>query len=66
LQQMEQHGWGNIVACVRRIFDGERSPDTLVGGLDEEDTLIIGAILTGLENPEVLNALLGPSRQPDP
>jgi tetratricopeptide (TPR) repeat protein len=64
LQQREQHGWNNLVASVRRILDGERSADALVDGLDEEDTLIVGTILTGIENPEALRALLDPSPQP--
>jgi tetratricopeptide (TPR) repeat protein len=65
LQRMEQDGWSNLVASLRRILHGERGPDALLGGLDEEDTLVIGTILAGLENPETLHALLGPSTQPD-
>jgi hypothetical protein len=33
---------------------------TLLQGLDEEDTLIAGAILAGIENPEAFRELLGP------
>lgn len=66
LQQMEQHGWGNLVARVRRILDGERGADALLGGLDEENTLIIGTILAGIENREALRDSLdrSPSAQP--
>jgi hypothetical protein len=60
------HGWNNLVASIRRILDGERSADALIGGLDEEDTLIISAVLTGIENPDALDDLLdsSPSAQP--
>jgi tetratricopeptide (TPR) repeat protein len=61
LQQMEQNGWSNLVACIRRILDGERSADAALGGLDEEDTLIVGTILAGIENPGALRDLLDPS-----
>jgi hypothetical protein len=63
LQQREQHGWNNLVASLRRILDGERSADALVDALDEEDTLIVGTILAGIENPEALRALVDPSSQ---
>ena len=66
LQQMEQHGWGNLVACVRSIFGGGRSADALLGGLDEEDTLIVRTILAGIENPEALRDLLDPSSAAQP
>ena len=52
LHEMEQHGWSNLVASVRRILNGERSGDALFEGLDAEDTLIIRTILTGIENPK--------------
>jgi tetratricopeptide (TPR) repeat protein len=66
LQQMEQNGWSNLVACIRRILDGERSADAALGGLDEEDALIVGTILAGIENPDALRDLLdrSPSAQP--
>jgi hypothetical protein len=51
LQEMEEHGWKKLVASIRRILNGERSANVLLGGLDEEDTLIIRTILTGIENP---------------
>jgi tetratricopeptide (TPR) repeat protein len=66
LQQMEANGWGNLVAGVRRILDGERNADTLLTGLDEEDTLIVGTILAGINNPEALRELPAPSVQPEP
>jgi tetratricopeptide (TPR) repeat protein len=50
--EMEQHGWSNLVVSIRRILDGERDADGLLAGLDEEDTLIVRTILTGIENPK--------------
>jgi tetratricopeptide (TPR) repeat protein len=66
LQQMEQHGWSNLVASIRRILNGEGSADALVGGLDEEDTLIISVILAALEKPDALHDLLDPSPSAQP
>jgi tetratricopeptide (TPR) repeat protein len=66
LRQMEQHGWSNLVASVRRILDGERSADALLDGLDEEDALIVGTILAGIENPDTLRDLLDPSQSAQP
>lgn len=56
------HGWGSLVAAIRRILQGER--DTrLLPGLDEEDRVIVESILRGLQNPATL-----PDRaaKPDP
>jgi hypothetical protein len=68
LEEMQRHGWGSLVASLRRIVDGERSANALLDGLDEEDTLIISAVLIGLESPEAPRDLPGPSpsAQPDP
>jgi hypothetical protein len=60
LQEMEKNGWGSLVVAIRRIIKGERNADALLQGLDEEDTLIAGAILAGIENPEAFRELLGP------
>jgi hypothetical protein len=52
LEQMRHNGWDNLVGAVRRILEGERNADALAAGLDDEDSLIIHAILTGLNNPD--------------
>jgi hypothetical protein len=52
LEQMRQHGWDNLTGAVRRILDGERDANALAASLDDEDSLIIHAILTGLDNPD--------------
>jgi hypothetical protein len=49
----EQNGWGNLVAAIRKILDGNRD-ESLLKGLDEEDAVIAGAILQGLQDPTTL------------
>ncbi len=53
LQVSEKNGWGEVVAVMHRILDGERD-DSLLKGLDEEDSTIIESILLGLQNPATL------------
>jgi hypothetical protein len=53
LRVSEQNGWGDLVAVIRRIINGERDTN-LLNGLDEEDATIAGAILEGLQNPATL------------
>lgn len=56
LQHAQQNNWTELVAAIRKILKGERSP-SLLNGLDEEDTVIVDAILRGLQNPESLPSL---------
>ena len=49
----EQNGWGNLVAAIRKILDGSRD-ESLLKGLDDEDAVIAGAILQGLQDPTTL------------
>jgi hypothetical protein len=53
LIQAEQNGWLQLVATIRRILAGSRD-SALLNSLDEEDQVIIGSILRGLQNPETL------------
>ena len=53
LKVSEQNGWGELVAVIRRIIDGERD-ESLLQGLDEEDSTIAAAILQGIQNPATL------------
>ncbi len=53
LKVSEQNGWGDLVAVIRRIIKGERD-ESLLKGLDEEDSTIAGAILQGIQNPATL------------
>ncbi len=53
LTHAEQGGWTDLVARIRRVLKGERDPE-LLRGLDDEDTVILSAILTGIQNPATL------------
>ena len=53
LKVSEQNGWGDLVAVIRRIIQGERD-EVLLQGLDEEDSTIAAAILLGIQNPATL------------
>ncbi len=58
LSQMEEHGWTNLVAAIRRILAGERNEPTLCAPLDLEDSMIIETILRAIADPTTLTALL--------
>ena len=60
LKAAEEAGWGKLVAAIRQIVDGKRGDDIKLG-LDEEDRILIDAILRGLDNP----ATLPPVQAPD-
>ncbi|AHE97531.1 hypothetical protein [Thioalkalivibrio paradoxus] len=62
LTQAEQGGWTDLVARIRKILDGNRDPALLLG-LDDEDTVIVKAILAGLQDPSTLP---DPESGPDP
>ncbi len=48
-----EQGWDDLVKRIQLILRGQRE-ESLTHGLDEEDTIIIHAILQGLQNPETL------------
>jgi hypothetical protein len=49
----EQNGWDKLVAAIRKIMDGSRD-ESILNGLDEEDTVIASAIMRGLQDPNTL------------
>jgi hypothetical protein len=49
----EQNGWDKLVAAIRKIMDGGRD-ESILNGLDDEDTVIASAILRGLQDPNTL------------
>jgi hypothetical protein len=53
LREAESRGWALMVSCVRQILDGQRERSLLLG-LDDEDKVIIEAILAGIDNPASL------------
>jgi hypothetical protein len=57
----EQNGWDKLVAAIRKILDGSRD-ESILNGLDDEDTVIASAILRGLQDP---NTLPKPEDKPD-
>lgn len=61
LDQFAQQGWDPLVKAVRRIINGERGDDLLIG-IDEEDQVIVQSILMGLQNTETLP---DPDQKPD-
>ena len=50
LKISEENGWGSLVGVIRRIIKGDRD-SSLLKGLDEEDSIIVDAILRGLQDP---------------
>jgi hypothetical protein len=62
LQTTAANGWTALVSAVRKVLAGRRDHD-LLSGLDEDDKVIIEAILRGLQDP---SSLPDPGKQPDP
>jgi hypothetical protein len=56
------NGWQALVLAIRRILGGARDMNVLAG-LDEEDRVIVEAILRGLQDPATLP---DPLTRPDP
>jgi len=53
LAHAQQQGWTELVPRIRRVLNGERDT-SLLRGLDEEDTVILTAILAGIQDPATL------------
>ena len=53
LQQAEANEWGRLVSVIRDIMSGNRD-ESLLLGLDDEDRVIIEAILRGIQDPGTL------------
>lgn len=62
LEVAHQNGWVKLVTAIRRVLGGGRDL-TVLGELDEEDRIILEAILRGLQDPE---SLPNPDSRPDP
>lgn len=56
LQQAEDSDWKQLVTTIRSIMGGKHD-DSVLQGLDEEETIIISSILRGLEDAGTLPAL---------
>ncbi|HBF34875.1 TPA: hypothetical protein DDW35_09980 [Candidatus Sumerlaeota bacterium] len=66
LSGLEERGWTNLVAAIRRILAGERDADALCDKLDLEDSMIVEAILSGLTDPATLSDLLPTESEEQP
>ena len=58
----EENGWGRLVQGIRRIIKGDRD-SSILNGMDEEDSIILDAILRGIQNPATLP---DPNKEADP
>lgn len=53
LKTSAENGWQSLVQRINKILKGERS-NSLLENLDDEDKVIIEAILKGIQNPATL------------
>lgn len=53
IKASEENGWIALMSAVRQILKGKRDI-SLMNGLDEEDRIIVEAILEGIRNPASL------------
>ena len=53
LKMATENGWTTLVGAIRKVLDGTRDTAVLAE-LDEEDTVIIEAVLHGLQDPATL------------
>jgi len=61
LEMSAKNGWANLVTVIRQIINGRRD-NSLLMGLDEEDSVITEAILRGIQDPSTLP---DPDAKPD-
>jgi hypothetical protein len=59
LKAAEEAGWGRLVGAIRHIIDGRRDASIKLG-LDEEDIILVDAILRGIDNPATLPSTEAP------
>lgn len=59
LKAAEEAGWSRLVSALRQIIDGRRD-ESIKLGLDEEDRILVDAILRGADNPATLPSLQPP------
>jgi hypothetical protein len=58
IETRAQNGWGNLVAAIQRILNGERDEVTLWEPLDDKSAMIVSAILQGIRDPDSLRPFL--------
>ena len=62
LKASQVNVWGSLVAAIRKILKVQRD-SSILKGLDDEDQIIIDAILGGIQNP---GTLPDPKQEADP
>lgn len=62
LQIASDNGWAELVKSIRRVLNGRRDAGVFVG-LDEDDQVVVEAILRGIQDP---NSLPDLNAKPDP
>jgi len=62
LKASEANGWEGLVAAIRKVLKGQRD-SSILKGLDDEDQIIIDAILRGIQNPATMP---DPNQEADP
>lgn len=53
LKASAENGWENLVLRIYKILEGDRS-ESLLADLDDEDSVIVEAILKGIQDPSTL------------
>ena len=53
LKRSAQNGWESLVATVTKILNGSRE-ESLLNNLDDEDKIVVTAILKGIQDPSTL------------
>lgn len=53
LSLSEQNGWRSLANAIRNIIKGKRD-ENMLKGLDDEDQIIVDAILRGIQDPSTL------------
>jgi hypothetical protein len=53
LEVARDKGWGDLMNIILKILAGDRS-ENLLKGVDDEDKVIVRAILMGIQNPDTL------------
>jgi len=62
LKASADNGWGSLVKGIRKIIKGDRD-SSILKGMDEEDSIILDAILHGIQDPSTLP---NPEQEADP
>lgn len=62
LKASAENGWEKLVIAIRKVLNGQRD-SSILKGLDDEDQVIIDAILKGIQNPA---SMPDPNQEADP